>query len=446
MFAFFKKLGFGNKDIVRKIAFTLIIVAIFRFVAVIPIPGIPRDALKSLLTGNNFIQVIGLLSGGMLQSIGILTIGLGPYINASYIFQLLSVAIPQIKELYQGGPVERKMLTLYTRLLSIPLAIIQSVVIYTILNRYGFLGTTPSQIEVAAIITLLTFGSVFAMWLGELITEFGMGGGTSVIILAGILVNVPVQLARDIETIGVKIGSTKLWDFLPMITIEGTSQALGKFALLMGLILGSLVLAIIISLAVRKIRLIYARRVRPSGIGGYSNYIPLSINTAGVMPVIFAISILDLPRIIFQYLGTQVQNETFVKVSNTIVTFLSNQTYYNGLLMVITMFFAFFSAYIVFRPEEVAENINKQGAFIEGVRPGKETQAYLNKALWTTTLFGAILLAVIVALPNILVQSFGLPQQIISGTGSMIMAGVIMDMIRQVQAMRSMDQSDKHYY
>ena len=441
MFAYFK-----NKDIVHKVVFTMVTVAIFRFVAVIPIPGIPRDALKDLLTGNNFVQVIGLLSGGMLQSIGILTIGLGPYINASYIFQLLSVAIPQIKELYQGGPVERKMLTLYTRLLSIPLAIIQSVVIYTVLNKLGLLGTIPNQLQVGSIIALLTFGSVFAMWLGELITEFGMGGGTSVIILAGILVNVPIQLVRDIETVGVKFGSTKLGGFLPMFTVEGTSQAIGKFALLMGLILGSLVLAIIISLAIRKIKLIYARRVRPSGIGGYSNYIPLSINTAGVMPVIFAISILDLPRIIFQYLGTQISNPTFGKISTAIVSFLSNQSYYNGLLMLITMFFAFFSAYIVFRPEEVAENINKQGAFIDGVRPGKETQAYLNKALWTTTLFGAILLAVIVATPNILVQKFGLPQQVISGTGSMIMAGVIMDMVRQVQAMKSMDQTNKNYY
>lgn len=435
-----------NKDIIRKVSFTLIIVAIFRFVAVIPIPGIPQNALKELLTGNNFVQVIGLLSGGMLQSIGILTIGLGPYINASYIFQLLSVAVPQIKELYQGGPVERKMLTMYTRLLSIPLAIIQSVVIYTILNKLGLLGSTPDQLQVASIITMLTFGSVFAMWLGELITEFGMGGGTSVIILAGILVNVPVQLVQDIETIGIKFGSTKLAGFLPMFTIEGTQAAVNKLILLAILLFGSLVLAIIISLAVRKIKLIYARRVRPTGIGGYVNYIPLSINTAGVMPVIFAISILDLPRIIFQYLSTQITNPNFQNVANTIVTFLSNQSYYNGLLMLITMFFAFFSAYIVFRPEEVAENINKQGAFIEGVRPGKETQAYLNKALWSTTLFGALLLAVIVAAPNIFVQQFGLPQQVISGTGSMIMAGVVMDMMRQVQAMKSMDQSSKNYY
>ncbi|MCC7304588.1 preprotein translocase subunit SecY [bacterium] len=435
-----------NRDIVRKIVFTSVIVAIFRLVAVIPIPGIPQDALKDLLTGNNFVQVIGLLSGGMLQSIGILTIGLGPYINASYIFQLLSVAIPQIKELYQGGPVERKMLTMYTRLLSVPLAIIQSVVIYTILNRLGLLGATPSSIQIVSIVALLTFGSVFAMWLGELITEFGMGGGTSVIILAGILVNVPVQLARDIETIGIKLVSTKLAGTIPFFTLEGTSQAIGKFALLMGLILGSVLLAIIIALAVRKIRLIYARRVRPTGIGGYSNYIPLSINTAGVMPVIFAISILDLPRILIQYLSTQISVPAFQTFANGVVTFLSNQMYYDGLLMIVTVFFAFFSAYMVFRPVEVAENVNKQGAFIEGVRPGRETQTYLNKALWTTTLFGAILLGVIVVMPNILVQRFGLPQQVITGTGSMILAGVIMDMIRQVQAMKSMDQTSKTYY
>ncbi len=413
-----------NKDIVRKVLFTLIIIAIFRLVAVIPIPGIPRDAMRELLQGNNFVQVIGLLSGGLLESIGILTIGLGPYINASYAFQLLSVMVPQIKELYQGGPVERKMLTLYTRLLAVPLAVIQSVVIYTILSQTGLLGTIPTQLEVVAIIVLLTFGSMFAMWLGELITEFGLGGGTSVIILAGILVSVPTRLYSDITSMGL------LWKQLTLV----------------GVVLGSVILAIIIALAVRKIKLIYARRVRPTGLGGYSNYIPLSINTAGVMPVIFAMSILDVPRILLQYLSGQVTNQTFQNVATSVLTFLGNQYYYDATLMVITIFFAFFSAYIVFRPEEVAENINKQGAFIEGVRPGKETQQYLNKALWTTTLFGSLLLAVITVVPSIIVTQFELPQQIISGTGAMILAAVIMDIIRQIQAMRLMDQNAKNYY
>jgi preprotein translocase subunit SecY len=435
-----------NKDIRRKLLFTVLIIAVFRLVAVMPIPGIPQDSLKSLLEGNNFFQVIGLLSGGMLQSIGILTIGLGPYINASYIFQILSIAIPQIKELYQGGPVERKLLTMYTRLLSIPLAVIQSVVIFTVLGQLQLLGTQPGQLEIAAVVVLLTFGSVFAMWLGELITEFGLGGGTSLIILAGILVNVPRQLWQDIETVGVKIASAKLFNVIPFFSIEGTAEAIQKFLLLMAIILGSLILAIIIAVAVRRIKLIYARRVRPSGIGGYANYIPLSINTAGVMPVIFAISILDLPRIGFQYLQGQVENETFQRVSTAVLNFLGNQLYYDGTLMIVTVFFAFISAYIIFRPEEVAENINKQGAYIEGVRPGKQTQAFLNKALWSTTLFGALLLALITALPSIVVQQFGLPQQVISGTGAMIMAGVVMDIIRQIQAMSRMNHDDKNYY
>lgn len=413
-----------NKDIVRKVFFTIVILAIFRAVAVIPIPGIPRDAMRELLEGNNFVQVIGLLSGGLLENIGILTIGLGPYINASYAFQLLSVMVPQIKELYQGGPVERKMLTMYTRLLSVPLAVVQSVVIFTILSRMGLLGAVPTQLETISMIVLLTFGSMFAMWLGELITEFGLGGGTSVIILAGILVSVPTRLFADISSMGL------LW----------------KQALLVGIILGSVILAIIIALAVRKIKLIYARRVRPTGIGGYSNYIPLSINTAGVMPVIFAMSMLDVPRILLQFLSGQVTNATFQSFSTTVLGFLGNQYYYDVTLMLITIFFAFFSAYIVFRPVEVAENINKQGAFIEGVRPGKETQNYLNKALWTTTLFGSLLLAIITVVPSVLVNQFELPQQIISGTGAMILAAVILDIIRQIQAMRLMDQDSKNYY
>lgn len=419
MFSYLK-----NKDIVRKLGFTAIVLAAFRLVAAIPIPGIPQDALKNLLQGNNFFQVISLLSGGLLRDIGLLTIGLGPYINASYIFQLLSVIVPQVKELYQGGPVERKMLTMYTRLLAVPLSIIQAVVIFTVLQKLNLLGTVPSQLQVVSMIVLLTFGAMFAMWLGELITEFGLGGGSSVIILAGILVSVPLQLSTDIADIGL------VW----------------KKALLVGLLLVLVVLAIIISLAVRKVKLIYARRVRPTGEGGVTNYIPLSINSAGVMPVIFAISMLDVPRMFLPFVATQLKNSTFQNVTNAIVGFLSNQYYYDGLLLVITIFFAFLSAYIVFKPEEVAENINKQGAFIEGVRPGKETEKYLNKTLWTTTLYGAILLGVITAIPSVVTQQFSLPQQVISGTGSIILAAVIMDVIRQVQSMHLAGQTTKKYY
>jgi len=444
MFSYFK-----NKDIVRKVFFTLIIVAAFRLIATIPIPGIPQDGLQALLDSSSFFQSISTLSGGLLRSIGILTIGLGPYINASYIFQILSIAIPQVKELYQGGPVERKMLTLYTRLLSVPLAVIQSIVIYTVLvnlNLPTLAGFDPSQLEITSMIVLFTFGSILAMWFGELITEYGMGGGTSVIILAGILVSVPGQLVRSVDSIGVRFLGTKVFNLLPFFKIEGTSEAFTKFALMISIILGSLILAIVISLAIRKIRLIYARRVRPTGIGGFVNYIPLSINPAGVMPVIFAMSILDLPRIAAQFLSGQTQNETVIKVSASVLSFYNNQGSYNFLLMGITLAFTFFSAYMVFKPEEVAENINKQGGFIEGVRPGKATQRYLNTALWSTTFFGAVILAVLTVVPSVLSNVYELPRQAISGTGAMIMAGVIMDMVRQVQAMKLMDQDKKDYF
>lgn len=415
---------FQNKDIWRKIGFSLIVLVLFRAIAAVPLPGIPTSALKELLTASSFFQMISLMSGGLLDNIGILTIGLGPYINASYIFQLLSVVLPQVKELYQGGPIERRMLTMYTRLLAVPLAIIQAVVIFTLLSRLGFLGGQPSELQIVATIALLTFGAIFSMWLGELITEFGLGGGTSLIILTGILVSLPIQLQSDLQTI-----------------LDPTRKGL-----LIGMIVVLLLIAVIITLSVRKIRLIYARRVRPSGLSTVQNYLPVSINTAGVMPVIFAISIIDVPRIGFTFIQSQTANESLKKIADSVVTFLSNTTYYDILLVTVTVFFTFLSAYIVFKPSEAAENINKQGGFIEGIRPGKQTEQFLNMILWTTTFWGALLLAIITVLPSFAVQQFELPRQIITGTGAIIMASVVMDVIRQVQALMVSKTDIKKYY
>lgn len=413
-----------NRNIVNKILFTLLALLAFRAVATIPLPGIPASALKDLLSGSSFFQVIGLLSGGLLESIGILTIGLGPYINASYIFQLLGVIVPQIKELQQGGPMERKTLTMYTRLVSIPLAIIQSLVIYSLLNRLGLLGASPETLQTVSTIALLTFGAMFSMWLGELMTEFGLGGGTSMIILAGILISIPRSFQDNFLSI------PELWKRVALV---------GIFILL-------IIIAIVISSAFRKVKLIYARRVRPSGNGGYVNYIPLSINPAGVMPVIFAISILDIPRLAFSYLLGQTTNPTLISISESVVNFYNNQTNFDILFVIVTVAFTFLSAFIVFRPSEVAENINKQGAYIEGVRPGKATEKYLTKSLLYAIIYGALLLALITVLPTSLVTLLSLPKLIITGTGALILASVILDSVRQIQALYAARQDHIDYY
>lgn len=413
-----------NKNILSKLGFTLVVVLLFRAVAAIPLPGVPTDALKSLLDGNSFFQVLGLLSGGLLESIGILTIGLGPYINASYVFQLLSVIVPQIRDLYQGGPVERKLLTMYTRLLTIPLAVIQSVVIYSLMNRFNLLGSAQTTSQIFATVALLTFGSVFSMWLGELITEFGMGGGSSVIILAGILVSVPRNLQANFLSL------TDTWRQVALVAI----------------IIALIIVAILISYSYRKIILIYARRVRPNGLPGYKNFIPINVNPAGVMPVIFAISLMDLPRIALEFGSQNIKNETFLKFAANVLNFYNDQLAFDLVLALVTIVFTFISAYIIFRPKEVAENVNKQGAYIEGVRPGKQTEQYLGKALIYTVIFGAILLGLLTLAPSLLVLYLKLPKLVITGTGALIVSSVILDVIRQIQALHASDQSRVDYY
>jgi preprotein translocase subunit SecY len=415
---------FTKKDIVSKLLFTVATLTIFRAIAVIPIPGIPSEALKDILSGSSFFQVLGLLSGGLLESVGILTIGLGPYINASYVFQLLSVVVPQIREMYQGGPVERKTLTLYTRLLSVPLAIAQSIVIYTLLRQFGLLGEVQDTLQIVSTVMLLTFGAVFSMWLGELITEFGLGGGSSMIILAGILVSIPRNLESNFLSI------TEDW----------------KKVVLVAVIIGLVILAVIISSSYNKIKLIYARRVRPSGNQGYANFLPLNINPAGVMPVIFAISLLDVPRIALSYGAQNIQNEGFKSFANSVIALYNNQLGYDLILMTVTVVFTFISAFIIFRPKEVAENVNKQGAYIEGVRPGKETENYLKKVLILTAVFGATLLGAITLAPSLIVLGLNLPQLVVTGTGALIVASVILDVIRQVQALYAAKQDHVDYY
>jgi len=415
---------FQNSEIFSKIGFTLLIVLLFRAVAIIPIPGIPTDALKDLLEGSSFFQVLGLLSGGLLQSIGILIIGLGPYINASYVFQLLSVVVPQIRDLYQGGPIERRALTMYTRFLSVPLAILQSVVIYSLLSRLGLLSENPAPLQVVSVIALLTFGSVFTMWLGELITEFGIGGGSSVIILVGILATLP----RDLST-----------------TFQSITEPY-KQGIVVAIIIILVIVAVIMALSFRKIKLIYARRVRPDGMPGYINFIPISINPAGVMPVIFAISMLDLPRLAATYLSQNSTDQAIINVATSILAVYNNQLGFDVILAIITVLFAFLSAFIIFRPKDIAENINKQGAYIEGVRPGRDTQKYIFRALIFTTVFGAILLTVLTLLPNLSVIVLGLPQLVLTGTGALIVASVILDIIRQIQAILSTKHESKDYY
>jgi len=417
-----KKL-FAIPEFKNKFLLTLLILFFYRFLGSFPIPGIPREALKQLFEQAPSLQVLSNVSGGMLEQISILSIGLGPYINASYILQLLAVIVPQIKELQEGGPIERKILSGYTRLLSFPLAIFQSLVIYTLLSR-NFVVVPSTRIEVVSIIAMLVFGAMITMWLGDIVSQFGLGGGNSIIIIAGILVNIPANLRKDFSSVG----------------------ALWKQGVMVFMLLLIFVLAVVLSLAIRKIQLVSARRVRSTGFIGGDNHIPVQINPAGVMPVIFAISILDLPRLFFSFMKGQDRIKWLASLSTKVLPIFHNDWFYNTGLFLVILFFAYFSAFLVFKPKEIADNLAKSGSFVEGIRPGKETEKHLYQVVLKTVFFGAVLLALLSVLPSVILKALNLPELMVSGTGALIVASVIIDIIRHAESLYTAHQEPKEYY
>ncbi len=411
------------REVRSKLFFTLFILAIFRLLTAVTIPGVNLKLFKEVVANSDVLQIFNMFSGGAFARLSILTVGLGPYINASYILQLLSAVFPSIKELYTGGPIERKMLTVYTRLLSVPLAIGQSIAVYFGLTTLGSkLGvsslkfiTVHSGLDVIAIIAILTFGAIFTMWLGELISEYGLGGGSSIIILAGILVSLPTSLHYA-------------WGVL--------YSDITKFIFVLALAI-ILILAVILALAYYKVPVIYAHRVRASGLSGQENYMPIPINPAGVMPVIFAISIVRIPAALSSFFVAQHRWPSLAHVAATLNYFLNNFWYSNILILLTTVGFTVFSAFLVFRPKEVAENLAKSGGFVKGVRPGRSTEEYLRRVLVGSVVWGAVLLGVLVLLPNIMVMLLKLPTLVVTGTGVLIIASVVMDIVRQVEALHA---------
>ncbi len=399
-----------NKEIRDKLLFSIFILIVFRFMAAVPVPGLPEDALKQFFGDSGFGDVLSLVSGGVLEKATIVAIGLGPYINASIIFQLLGSVIPKIEELQKEGEQGRRVINMYTRLLSVPLAILQSFVIYSVLKQYGIMEEL-SGINLVNMIATLTAGSVIMMWMGELISDMGLGNGSSFLIMAGILAGIPGSLQANSTDLS-RNGSWIIWILSLLIVLT----------------------VVIINVAERRVKIQYARRVRMTGAGAES-HIPLKLNQAGVMPVIFALSMLSFPQLIARFLTGDMIPEVVKNVSDWIVTQLNDQTVYNILLAVVIVFFSIFYTFVVFNPSNVAENLQKQGAFIPGIRPGKQTEQYLSRSALRLSILGSIFLAVIAILPGIAQNMGYISSAIVSGTGLLIVVGVVLDIKRQIESL-----------
>ncbi len=421
----------------RKLLFTLGLLAAFRILAAIAIPGTNPKALADLFSSNTLLGLLNLFSGGGLQRFTLVALGLNPYINATIIMQLMTVVSVRLKELSKEGETGRKKITRYTRWLTVPLAMLQAfgyLALFTnpSVTRDGAILASPSGATEISIILTLTAGTIIAMWLGELITEYGVGNGVSLIIFVGIIGRLPAAI--------VGYGGT-----------GGTAHIIQ--IVVMAIIAVAVTAGVIeVQQAQRKIPVQSAQRVLNVRTGqasqGRRNFLPLRVNAAGVIPIIFAISIMTFPTIfanLFQSSTGWTQSVAMWITTNWQATggFIPLNILYNGIYFLLVMGFTYFYTAIVFDPVDVSDNLKKQSTFIPGIRPGRSTAEYLGKVMGRITLAGALFLAVItVVLPLFTAVLTGVPSTslYLGGTAILIVVGVALDTMKQIETQLLMRQ------
>ncbi|MDA1334442.1 MAG: preprotein translocase subunit SecY [bacterium] len=413
---------FKDKDLRTRILFVLGFLGVFRLLAVVPIPNIDTSQLAGFLSGNNFLGLLNIFSGGGLDNISIVMLGVGPYITASIIMQLFTMIFPSLKEMYQeDGEAGRRKFNQYSRLLTVPLAFLQAYGILTLLIRQGALpelaafGMFTSMMVAAA-------GSILLMWMGELITEYGIGNGVSLIIFAGIVASIP-QTAQQI-----------IFQYDPTLlpTIIGF------------LIVSILVIAgvVMVSEAERPVPISYARRVRGSKVyGGVSTYLPLRVNQAGVIPIIFALSILIFPSIVGSFLAAA-SNPTIAAIGSYLANFLNNLWLYGIFYFILVVAFTYFYTAVTFDPDAISSNLQKQGGFIPGIRPGPSTSQFLSRLITRITLVGALFLGVVAVLPIAMQGLLGTATLTLGGTALLIVVSVVLETLKQVKAQMTLREYD----
>ena len=399
----------------RKIFITTLIVIIFRVVAHIPVGGVDLIALQQLFASNQFLGLLDIFSGGTLVNFSIISLGLNPYINASIVLQLLTMIVPSLEALSKEGEMGRQMINQYTRYLTIPLAFIQAVGMFVLLQNQGIINQiTP--IQIAAIIVGMTAGTIFLMWLGELITEYGIGNGISLLIFAGIVSRIPVVFSQ----------TASIFDQLQTLNIL-------IFAALSVLVITAIVF---INEGRRQIQVHYARRFvggRDTGSAA-KTYLPLRVNQAGVIPIIFAVSLVLVPSFLGSYLA-QLPNPQLSFLGRFLAAnFDPTSVTYNIVYFLLVVGFTFFYTAVIFNPTKVADEIKKYGGFLPGIRPGTQTASFLNYIMVRITLAGAIFLGLIAILPSIASKLTGITTLILGGTGLLIVVSVIMDTAKQFES------------
>src|ERR1035437_150210 len=420
MNTFWTKIAIVFKDPVlkRRILFTIGALVVFRLLATIPVPGIDVSTLDKLINSSQFFGMLDLFSGGGISRLSIVMLGVGPYITASIIMQLLTMMIPSLKNmLHEEGEAGRQKLSQYSRVMSVPLALIQSVGFLILLENQAVIPHLAPFVLLVNVL-VVTGGSVLLMWIGEIISEFGIGNGVSLIIFAGIIARLPSVAGQFAAAFSVANIPVYLVGLAVAIVVIGA--------------------VVYITEAERSVPVTYAKQVRGNKVyGGVLTYLPLRLNQAGDIPIIFAMSILLFPNIIANFFSHS-SNVLVATYATTVMGWISNQWVYGIGYFILVFLFTYFYTAVTFDPQQISENLQKSGAFIPGVRPGDSTMQYLGRIVTRITLVCALFLGIIAVLPLIMQGFTGGTSFAIGGTALLIVVSVVIDLIKKVDAQIAM--------
>lgn len=407
------------KDLRIKIIFVLFIFAVFRLMANLPIPGVNIENLKQFFAQNQIFGLMNLFTGGALDNLSIVMLGLGPYITAVIILQLLTMIFPKFEKMYkEEGEAGKQKFNQYGRVLTVPLATLQGFGMLTLFQKQELIGHLSPELFICSILTIVC-GAVFLMWLGELITEKGIGNGVSLLIFAGIIADFPNSLRQVLIT----------WD------ASKIPAYIAFFVMALVVIVG----VVIVNEARRNVPISYAKRVRGTKMyGGVSTYLPLNINPAGVIPIIFALSLMLFPGMIASFFANSAG--IVGTIAQSVTNLLANPWIYSGMYFGLVVLFTYFYTAVTFDPKAIATNLQKMGGFIPGIRPGESTADYLYYILNRVLLFGALFLGTIAIMPSIIGGLTGIMtfQFLLGGTALLITVSVILDTVKQINAQLQM--------
>ncbi len=408
-----------DKGLRNRLLFLALALVISRLLSTVPIPGIDAAKLNEFFSGSEFFSFLNIFSGGGMSHLSIVMLGVSPYITASVAMQLLTMVSGKLKSMYQEeGEAGRSKFNQISRIITVPIAFVQAFGFLMLLANSGIISNL-SHIQLLVNVIVITAGSILFMWIGELMTEFGIGNGISLLIFAGIVARLPSTITQLSLTFSIsQIPMYLLFAAFSLIVIYGV---------------------VFISEAERPVPVTYAKTIRGSKVsGGISTYLPLRVSQAGVMPIIFGMSILLFPQMIFKFLASAHVSAAIKSISATLNNWMSNQLIYAILYFILVFLFTYFYTAVTFDPDQISKNLQQSGAFIPGVRPGQSTSEYLGKVLTRITLLGAVFLSVVAVLPLAVRSITGIASLAVGGTALLIVVTVVIDLIKKVDAQITM--------